>query len=293
MRRGLLQFGWGLFKKAVVADRLALYVNPVFDNIEAYGGLTLLLAAYAYSFQIYYDFSGYTDMALGVARLFNIDLTQNFNRPYLATSVADFWRRWHISFSRWILDYIFRPLQMQLRDWRTAGVAAALVVTFLVSGIWHGVGWGFVCWGLIHGLAMAAGLFWRPVGDRLFGSVGLAESGLRRVIRVAFTFHVIVFSWIFFRAATVSDAVLYLRRLGEPAWRLRDFLFMHGNTELAVLFLAAGTLFVVFLGAQRQRMETWRLALPLAPRWAAYGLLALAILLFAVDTETAFIYMQF
>ena len=116
VRSGLLLFAWGMFKKLVVADRLGLYVNMVYGSVPAHTGPAFLCATYLYAFQLYFDFSGYTDMALGSARIFNINLTQNFNTPYLATSIADFWRRWHISFSRWILDYIFKPLQMKFRD---------------------------------------------------------------------------------------------------------------------------------------------------------------------------------
>src|SRR4030042_4484350 len=121
VRNGLLLFVWGLFQKVVVADRLVLFVDPIYNNVHSYHGLSLLIATYFYAFQIYYDFSGYTNMALGTASLFNIRLTQNFNRPYLATSIADFWRRWHISFCRWILDYIFEPLQMSWREWGIRG----------------------------------------------------------------------------------------------------------------------------------------------------------------------------
>lgn len=147
VRSGLLLFAWGMFKKLVVADRLGLYVNMVYGAVPAHTGPAYLCATWLYAFQLYFDFSGYTDMALGSARLFNIHLTPNFNTPYLATSVADFWRRWHISFSRWILDYIFKPLQMRFRDRGTAGTALALFITFLVSGVWHGASWGFVIWG--------------------------------------------------------------------------------------------------------------------------------------------------
>src|SRR6185369_1442449 len=133
MRFGMLLFTWGLFKKVVIADRLGLYVDAVYQDVHAFTGLPLLLATYAYALQIYMDFSGYTDMALGSALLFNINLTQNFNSPYLAISVAYFWRRWHITFSRWIFDYIFKPLQMQWRNWKKWGTATALIVTFLVS----------------------------------------------------------------------------------------------------------------------------------------------------------------
>src|SRR5208337_5503010 len=122
----------------------------------------LLMATYMYAFQIYADFSGYTDMALGVALLFNIRLTQNFKAPYLATTVADFWRRWHISFSSWILDYIFRPLQLLWRNARSYGVAGALLVTFLFSGLWHGASWGFIIWGMLHGIYLASSIYYKP-----------------------------------------------------------------------------------------------------------------------------------
>jgi len=137
-RAGLVLFSWGLWKKLVIADRLSLLVGTAYGDVHAYSGISLVLATYCYAIQIYCDFSGYTDMARGTALLFNIDLTENFNAPYLATSVADFWRRWHISFSRWILDYIFKPLQMCWRSSGSIGTPAALLVTFVVSGLWHG-----------------------------------------------------------------------------------------------------------------------------------------------------------
>src|SRR5438093_423537 len=129
--RGLILFAWGLFKKEAVANRLAPYVNAVYGDVHSYTGIAFIVATYMYAIQILADFSGYTDMALGVARMFNIQLTQNFKSPYFATSIADFWRRWHISFSRWIFDYIFKPLQIEWRNARKVGVVGALMVTFL------------------------------------------------------------------------------------------------------------------------------------------------------------------
>lgn len=156
-REGLLRIAWGLFKKVVIADRVAVIVNTVYGNAGGFTGLPLIVATYSYAIQIYTDFSGYTDIALGTARLFNIRLTENFNKPYFAQGVADFWRRWHISLSSWLLDYIFRPLQWRWRDLRLAGPFMALLVTFLVSGAWHGASWNFILWGLLHGLFIAAG----------------------------------------------------------------------------------------------------------------------------------------
>jgi D-alanyl-lipoteichoic acid acyltransferase DltB (MBOAT superfamily) len=207
MRFGMLLLTWGLFKKVVIADRLGIYVDAVYNNVHSFSGLTLLMATYAYAFQIYMDFSGYTDMALGSARLFNINLTQNFNSPYLASSIADFWRRWHISFSRWILDYIFKPLQMQLRSWRNWGTAIALFVAFLVSGLWHGASWGFVMWGGLHGLFLACSVFYKPYQKKLHKSLGLEKTTLLRVWQIFVTFNTVSFTWVFFRAKSIPDAL--------------------------------------------------------------------------------------
>ena len=206
MRFGMLLFTWGLYKKIVIADRLGIYVDQVYGDVHAFNGLSLLLATYSYAFQIYMDFSGYTDMALGSALLFNINLTQNFNSPYLATSVADFWRRWHITFSRWILDYIFKPLQMQWRDWKNWGTAAALVVTFLVSGLWHGASWGFVAWGGLHGLYMASSVFYRPYQKKLHKALRVEKARTLKAWQVFVTFNLVSFAWIFFRANNLADA---------------------------------------------------------------------------------------
>lgn len=213
MRSGMLLFTWGLFKKVVVADRLALYANPVYNDVQAYTGVPLIIATYAYALQIYFDFAGYTDMARGTARMFGISLTENFNSPYLATSIADFWRRWHISFSRWILDYIFKPLQMAWRDHGQAGMALALLVTFLISGIWHGGSWGFVIWGLLHGLYLAASIYYRPYQKRLHKYLGIEKSRWLTMWQVFVTFNLVSFTWIFFRAESLGDALYILKNI--------------------------------------------------------------------------------
>jgi alginate O-acetyltransferase complex protein AlgI len=206
VRMGMLLFIWGLFKKIVIADRLGVYVDTVYNDVHAYTGLTLLMATYAYAFQIYMDFSGYTDMALGSALLFNIKLTQNFHSPYLAISIADFWRRWHISFSRWILDYIFKPLQMQWRNWKNWGTAAALITAFLVSGIWHGASWGFVMWGGLHGVYMAVSVFYRPYQKKIHKTLKIEKTKFLKAGQVFVTFNLLCISWIIFRGKSISDA---------------------------------------------------------------------------------------
>lgn len=212
-RAGTLLFAWGLFKKVVIADRLALFVNPVFNDVHSFTGPYLLFATYYYALQIYFDFSGYTDMALGTARLFNINLTNNFNSPYLATSVADFWRRWHISFSRWILDYVFKPLQMKFRAQRNFGTAAALVITFIVCGIWHGANWTFIIWGLLHGTYMAASIYYRPLKKKIHAKLNLKDSFWVRTWQTVLTFNLVCFAWIFFRANSVQDALYVISKM--------------------------------------------------------------------------------
>jgi len=213
MRFGMLLFTWGLFKKVVLADRLGIYVDVVYDDVHSYQGLPLILATYAYAFQIYFDFSGYTDMALGTARLFNINLTNNFNSPYLATSIADFWRRWHISFSRWILDYIFKPLQMQWRNGKNWGTAAALLITFLVSGIWHGANWGFVIWGLLHGIYLSCSVFYKPHQKKIHKALHLQKTKTLKVWQIFITFHLVTFAWVFFRANSFIDASYLIKNI--------------------------------------------------------------------------------
>lgn len=293
MRSGLLLFAWGLFKKVVIADRLALYVNAVYGDVHAYSGLPLLLATYFYALQIYFDFSGYTDMALGVGRLFNLRLTQNFKSPYLATSVADFWRRWHISFSRWILDYIFKPLQMTWRNWGTkgtAGMAVALLVTFLASGVWHGARWGYVVWGVTHGIYLAVSVYWKPHQEKLHKALGLEKTWVLRVWQIIVTFHLICFSWIFFRAQSLSDALYVVNNLFSGFGNYRGFLFQHGTTELAALLMGLSIIFAVRLlwisGREMLDYPAWL-------RWSGYVALVEWMLLFNIDIQRAFIYFQF
>jgi len=289
MRFGMLLLTWGLFKKVVIADRLGLYVDHVYDNVHAFTGVPLLLASYAYSFQIYMDFSGYTDIALGSGLLFNIRLTQNFNNPYLATSVADFWRRWHITFSRWILDYIFKPLQMQWRNWRNWGTATALVVAFLVSGIWHGASWGFVIWGGLHGCYMACSVFYRPFQKKLHKALGLEKTRLLKAWQIFVTFNMVTIAWVFFRASNISDAKYVLANIFNVTdFRLGEFLLSQGRAcinELTVLIVIGLISSRLFSGKECK--------VNVLLRYVAYAVIVLACLDFGVSKEAKFIYFIF
>ena len=290
---GCCLFTWGLFKKVVIADRLGLYVDAVYNDVHAFTGLPLLLATYAYAFQIYMDFSGYTDMALGSARLFNINLTQNFNSPYLATSVADFWRRWHITFSRWILDYIFKPLQMQWRNWKNWGTATALVVAFLVSGIWHGASWGFVIWGGLHGLYMACSVFYKPYQKKLHKALGIEKTKFLKYWQIFVTFNLVSFAWIFFKANNLEDSVYVSSNLLNGIKGVHSLLLSQGSIQLGILIVSYISFFAVHTSLKSNYMSSLFLDNKLV-RWLCYYTLIFWLMLFDVAAiQPQFLYFAF
>ncbi|MRR33752.1 MBOAT family protein [bacterium] len=292
-RAGLLTFAWGLFKKAVIADRLALYVDSAYGDPASHAGLPLLIATYLYALQIYYDFSGYTDMALGSARMFNIRLTPNFRTPYLATSVADFWRRWHISFSRWILDYIFKPLQMTWRERRQLGTAAALVITFLASGLWHGASWCFVIWGGLHGLFLAVSLFAKPFRKKLYQRLRIEKSPWLHLGSMLLTFHLVCLAWIFFRAPTVSDAWYILTHLSGGVSDVAPYLLSRGATELVIVVASLVLVWTCWWVHEKLLAGRDFFTAPPWFRWSVCGALAALLLLFNTDSNVGFIYFRF
>jgi D-alanyl-lipoteichoic acid acyltransferase DltB (MBOAT superfamily) len=204
---GLVLIGWGLFKKCVIADRVALFVDVVYQNPRELTGLPLLVGVFAYVVQVYSDFSGYTDIALGSGRMLGIQLSPNFNQPFSARSVTDFWRRWHISLSSWTNDYIFKPLSTYVSletKWGHAGIVLSILVTFFVLGFWHGPSWNFVLFGLIHGGAVAFELLTKRA--RGFAASKLPPRIPDGVSHAA-TLIFYAFSCVFFRARTVGDAL--------------------------------------------------------------------------------------
>lgn len=197
---GLRLMAWGFFKKMVIADTIAASVDTVYDSLRLYKGFPLLVVSVLFSIQIYCDFAGYSDIAVGTAKLFGIDLMKNFDSPYFATSVKDFWNRWHISLSSWLKDYIYIPLGGN----RVSKVRNAwnLIVTFLISGLWHGANWTYVVWGGIHGLAQVAEKFLLKKKKKEQQKPG----GIKWWISVFLTFVFATFTWVFFRAETIGDA---------------------------------------------------------------------------------------
>ena len=301
MRSGLLLFTWGLFKKVVLADRLALYADQVYNNPGQYSAAALLFATYAFALQIYFDFAGYTDMARGAGRLFGIRLTENFNAPYLATSIADFWRRWHISFSRWILDYIFKPLQMSWRDWGRSGTGLALICTFLVSGLWHGASWGYLVWGLLHGIYLASSTYYRPYQKKIYRLLGIEASKWLGCWQILVTFNLVSFSWIFFRGGSaggwyvvkrVSGALLRLdwpANAGLKATGIAELVWSKGKINALVIVVALAS-----MACLRQLKDRIRFFdKPMLFRWSVYLVLTMVTSIFAMIGQGNFLYLKF
>lgn len=241
---GLILMAWGLFKKVVIADTLANLVTTVYDHPANFHGAVLVMATIFFSIQIYCDFSGYTDIARGAAKVMGFNLSLNFNHPYISRSLSEFWRRWHISLSTWLRDYIYTPLVLRARYWDTAGVAFALMATFFVSGLWHGSKWTFVIWGLLHGFGLAAEALTAKIRKKYTRRL---PKQLYAAISLVLTFSFVTFTYIFFRADTIKDAIYIVKHLFEKnSW---STVFQVWSPE--VLFGAAGP---VLLGNEGVRI---------------------------------------
>lgn len=317
---GLRLMAWGFFKKVVIADRLAVAVNLVYGEPGKHTGVPLVVATYFFAYQIYCDFSGYTDIARGAARVMGFELMKNFDRPYAARSVAEFWTRWHISLSTWFKDYLFFPLarwhaarRTRKQSARPAPAAARpapagaswwryfdIYVVFMISGIWHGANWTFVVWGALHGTYLVASLATKRLRTDAARWTGLARlPRLHGFVRVFVTFHLVAFAWIFFRANTLGDA---FHVVGNVLTNLdpRDALSADlstklgtPRTELLLNVLLVGVLELAqYVRAQRPDRP------PLAgraawQRWAFYYALIAAILFLGEYQSQQFIYFQF
>lgn len=289
---GLKLFTWGLFKKLVVADNLAIVVNKVFDNLPDYKGLSLLLTMLFFSVQIFADFSGYTDMARGVARMLGFSLFENFKTPYLATSVRDFWRRWHISLSSWLKDYIYIPLggsrKGEIRTYSNT------VVVFIVCGLWHGAALTFAAWGLAHGLIIS---FERLMDKTIGKKIELPNS-----ISTISTFGIVTFLWVLFRAKDFADA-LYIYRYSltglkyfvSPEYWMATLsqLFKTNVVEMLIALLCVSVIAVTEIIANKHSISQLVSRQNRLVRFTIYCLLVLTIVLLRNTEAYEFIYVQF
>jgi len=305
--RGLQLATWGMFKKVVIADRLSAVVNSVYNDLPSHPPVHVAVATVFFAFQIYCDFSGYTDIALGSAEVLGVRLVKNFDRPYFARSIAEFWKRWHISLSSWFRDYVYIPLggsRVPVPHWYFN-----LFVTFLVSGLWHGARWTFVVWGALNGLYLIAEIVLaRPVGA-ITRALRLDRApGLLPALGILVTFTLTCFAWIFFRANSLADAGRAAALAPAGAATLLgtllrlDFVGLYGllrgvGLQQEDFFLAFGSIAVLLvvdgLGT-RFRLREWIGRWPTPVRWATYYASLASILLFgAFNSSQQFIYFQF
>jgi alginate O-acetyltransferase complex protein AlgI len=288
---GLRQILWGLFKKIVIADNCAEYANTIFNNSQDYNGSTLAMGALFFTFQIYCDFSGYSDIALGTARLFGIELLRNFAYPYFSRDIAEFWRRWHISLSSWFKDYLYIPLGgSQGGTWMRV---RNTFIIFIVSGFWHGANWTFIAWGFLNALYIMPLILSKTNRTHL----GIVAQGkkwptLREFFSILLTFTLTVLAWIFFRAENLTHAISIISKIFSASLFQIPY-FLRITFCLPTIILTA--LFVILEWTGREQHYAIAKLFNTKPayyRWGFYYLLILVIMIFA-GTEQQFIYFQF
>ncbi len=300
VKSGLMLMAWGLIKKIVIADRLSIFVDRAYSNLDGYENVGLIIAAIFFSFQIYCDFSGYSDIAIGASRVMGIELMTNFRQPYFSQSISEFWKRWHISLSTWFRDYLYIPLGGNRV--KTLGRAYLnIFLVFLISGFWHGAQWTFIVWGALHGLYLLSAL----IRDRIFGMRKKNKNRVRNILNVIFTFLLVTLAWVFFRAPNFETAQLIFSKMFE-GWGSLISNVLSGNIPYdnlslglgkAPLFTAVGV--IIFLLAfdklhSKINMNKWisKQALPL--RYSVYiGAVFAIYFLGSFKTDSSFIYFQF
>lgn len=302
---GVRLMAWGFFKKIVVADQLAPFVNTVYGSPQQYDGISLMTATFFFAFQVYCDFSAYSDIAIGAARTMGVKLMDNFRQPYFSTSISEFWKRWHISLSTWLTDYVYTPLtrakSIKLK-WYPKFLLS-LFVTFLVSGLWHGAAWTFVAWGTLHGTYLICSMLTQNVRKRFVAAVGLAKvPRLHTFLRIVMTFSLVCLSYIFFRANSLSDAMYIVTHLfsgstdlGNAAEILSKMQVTGDAAGFLIAVLGIGVV-LAFDGLVRYGLVKEELgSRPVWVRWPAYYALVCATVLLGAfyGNVQSFIYFQF
>ncbi|MDZ4800266.1 MAG: MBOAT family O-acyltransferase [Bryobacteraceae bacterium] len=290
---GLQLMLWGFFKKLVIADRLAIYVSQVYDHPKDHFGWDIIIATYFFAYQIYCDFSGYTDIARGCAQVLGYTLPENFRRPYAATSIRDFWQRWHITLTSWFREYLFFALgvsrKSKLKGYRN------VVIVFLVCGLWHGASWTFVVWGGIHGLLSVASLATAGFRERVANITGISKlPRLRHALQMLVTFHAVLLAWVFFRANSFADIGV----LAENVRRLdlSKVIFNGGldKSQMILALVCIALLEVVQYFQSHVSLREWIGQRPVLVRWSLSYAALFVTLLFAADSATVqFLYFQF
>ncbi len=289
---GARQILWGLFKKIVIADNCASYVNEIFQNYSDYSSGTLILGVIVFAFQIYADFSGYTDIAIGVAKLFGFNFKRNFNYPYFSTNISDFWKRWHISLSSWLNDYLFTPLAIECRNYKKHGIFFAVFITFLISGLWHGAGWNYIVWGGLHGL------FYIPIifSKKRFSSISSnkinpkTKSTLKDLPKILLTFAMVCFTYIFFRSINLTEAINFNKAILDGL--VTNNIINIKIPDVRIILFVPCLIFIEWIQRDKEfGMDLQKMSFTIL-RWLIYFLMIFLIIIFGAKSQS-FIYFQF
>ncbi|MBT4849328.1 MBOAT family protein [Candidatus Parcubacteria bacterium] len=284
---------WGLFKKVVIADRASVFVDQIFNNVNDFTGPYFALATFLFAFQIYCDFSGYSDMARGIARTLGFELMVNFRSPYFSRSISEFWTRWHISLSTWFRDYVYVPLggnRVSSFRW-----TYNLFIVFLLSGIWHGANWTYVVWGAMNGFYLIFSIWTKKIRSKIAGILKLKHTFLEKALQLIVTFLLIEASWIFFRAQSLGDAWYILKQIfieGYKITSLQPFIQRY-NYSIGIIFAAIILLILVdyFIAEDKRAKKLQKISMPL--QVFAYSFLVFIIILLGQFSNEHFIYFQF
>ena len=297
---GLKLMVWGFFKKVVIADRLAIVVDQVYTDPTQYTGLPLIVSALFFAFQVYCDFSGYSDIAIGSAQVMGFRLMDNFNRPFYARSVADFWRRWHISLMTWFRDYVYIPMGgSRVGKWRWYGT---IFFTFTLSGLWHGAGWGFILWGSLNGIYLIFSDLTQTLRKRMVRWMGLDRfPAFHQGLQVAFIFLLFCFTLIIFRAKSLSNAYYVLTHLWTGLGSLTGvklslkslYSLGLGRYEFLLAFVSIGLMEFIQMIEKQENMREMFSEKPVLFRWVTYYVIILFLIFFGEYNDHAFIYFQF
>ena len=297
VKSGLQKMLWGFFKKIVIADNLAILVDGVYNNLDNYTGITLIVATIFFTFQIYCDFSGYSDIAIGTARVMGFELRENFKRPYFSKSIQEFWQRWHITLSSWFKDYLYIPLGgNRVVKWKWY---YNIIITFLLSGLWHGANWTFIIWGALHGIYLIVAITFKYPKKYFSQKISKYSPKIDTTIDVIITFLLVAFAWIFFRANNLDDAIYVIKNMFADLNEYNNLggqfrgIGIYLNDLIKYFFLI---LFLIGYSTYERTDDVWK-KLQLKPswiRWSIYYIMLYGILFLAPhSTINNFIYFQF
>jgi alginate O-acetyltransferase complex protein AlgI len=288
---GMRQILWGLLKKVVIADNCSSITNQIFDSYQTLPGSTLLIGAFLYTIQIYADFSGYSDMAIGLSRLLGFEVTKNFNFPLFSQNIAEFWRKWHMSLTSWLTEYVYTPLNIAMRDWGNLGMILAIVINFTICGIWHGANWTYVLFGFLHGVYFIPLILNGTMNKKKKGSTTHLPS-FNELINILLTFVLVMFTFVIFRSESLEQAFNYYKYILSLSIFAKPDISFIDRIGLVILFVSILMLITLEWLNRSKEFALADLRLPLLVRWIFYIVISIVVLYYSGNNYD-FIYAKF